>query len=176
MIVATPSGVSMCASYVLKSCEVCLGKEKLHADLIILDLFDFDVILGMDWLARYRAIIDCNEKRVLFSPLGGPYFTFEGSKVRPLPRLLTALQAQRCLRKGCQGFLVSVYDKELDTRGPQDVKVVQDFLDVCPEDLTELPPDREMEFTIEVVPGTAPISKAPYRMAPAILKELKEQL
>ena len=176
MTVATPSGVSMCASYVLKSCEVCLGKEKLHADLIILDLFDFDVILGMDWLARYRAIIDCNEKRVLFSPLDGPYFTFEGSKVRRLSRLLTALQAQRCLRKGCQGFLVSVYDKELDTRGPQDVKVVQDFLDVFPEDLTELPPDREVEFTIEVVPGTAPISKAPYRMAPAELKELKEQL
>ena len=70
------------------------------------------------------AIIDCKEKRVLFSPIDCPYFAFEGSKVRPLPRLLTSLQAQWCLRKGCQGILVSVYDKELDTRGPQDVKVV----------------------------------------------------
>ena len=48
LTIATPSGVSMRASYVLKSCEVCLGKEKLHTDLIVLDLFDFDVILGMD--------------------------------------------------------------------------------------------------------------------------------
>ena len=71
---------------------------------------------------------------------------------------------------------MSVYDKELDTRGPQDVKVVRDFLNVFSEDLTELPPDREVEFTIEVVPRTAPISKAPYRMAPAELTELKKQL
>ena len=70
------------------------------------------------------AIIDCKEKRVLFSPIDSPYFMFEGLKVRPLPRMLTALQAQWCLRKGCQGILVSFYDKELDTRGPQDVKVV----------------------------------------------------
>ena len=69
---------------------------------------------------------------------------------------------------------MSVYDKELDTHGPQDVKVVRDFLDVFSEELLELPPDREVEFTIDVVPGMTPISKAPYRMVPAELKELKE--
>ena len=57
LVVTTSSGVSMWASFVLKSCEVCLENEKLHPNLIILDLFDFDVILSIDWLPRYRAMV-----------------------------------------------------------------------------------------------------------------------
>lgn len=71
----------MCASSVLKSCEVCLRDEKLHDDLIMLDLFDFDVILG-------------TEKRLLLSLTNDQYFAFEESKVIPLPRLLTAMKAE----------------------------------------------------------------------------------
>ncbi|KAL0549329.1 hypothetical protein IC582_013810 [Cucumis melo] len=59
---------------------------------------------------------------------------------------------------------------------PEDVPVVKEFLDVFPDELSGLPPDREIEFTIELLPGTAPISQAPYRMAPSELKELKMQL
>ena len=59
---------------------------------------------------------------------------------------------------------------------PEDVPIVRDFLEVFPEELPGLPPDREIEFVIELLSGTAPISKAPYRMAPAELKELRKQL
>lgn len=78
LFVATSSGVSMYASFVLKFCEVCLENEKLHANLIVLDLFDFNVILGIDWLSRNRANIDYKEKRVLISLVDGLCFTFEG--------------------------------------------------------------------------------------------------
>ena len=59
---------------------------------------------------------------------------------------------------------------------PEDVPVVNEFLDVFPEELPGIPPEREISFEIELMPGTAPISKAPYRMAPVELKELQEQL
>ena len=77
------------------------------------------------------------------------------------------------MRQRCQVYLVSFVNKESDTLQLQDIKVVRDFLDVFSEDLQGLPPDREVEFTIELVPRTAPILKAPYRMAPVELKELK---
>ena len=82
----------------------------------------------------------------------------------------------RSVRKGCQAFLVSVVDTSEATPSLSDVKIVREFQDVFPEDFPGLPPDREVEFSIELVPGTTPISKTPYRMTLAELKELKEQL
>ena len=64
-------------------------------------------------------------------------------------------------------------DRPLDLKG---VRIVEDFTDVFPKELPGLPPNREIEFTIELVPGTALISQPPYRMAPAKLIELKKQL
>ena len=81
------------------------------------------------------------------------------------------------LASGCYGYLANIVDltKEQKTE-VKDVPIVNEFLTVFPEDLPGLPPDREIEFEIELIPGTAPISKTPYRMAPAELKELKIQL
>jgi hypothetical protein len=64
----------------------------------------------------------------------------------------------------------------LEEKKIEEIPVVQEFSKVFPEDLQGLPPDREMEFCIELTPGAAPVSKAPYRMVPSELKELKEQL
>ncbi|RVW34757.1 Retrovirus-related Pol polyprotein from transposon 412 [Vitis vinifera] len=106
---------------------------------------DFDVILGMDWLASYHAPVDCFGKRVTFS----------------IP--------------GCQGFLAYVVNEENDLK-LEDILIVRNYLDVFPEHLPDLPPKREVEFTIDLALGTASISKTPYRMAPMELKELKIQL
>ncbi|KAI5335259.1 hypothetical protein L3X38_025392 [Prunus dulcis] len=79
-------------------------------------------------------------------------------------------------RKGCSGYLALVIDTRDHGLKLEDIPVVQEFPDVFPEDLLGLPPHWEIEFTIELIPGTNPISQAPYRMAPAELKELKIQL
>ena len=92
------------------------------------------------------------------------------------PLLVSTMQVRRLLRKGCKGFHVCAlkgYKIELKV---EDIPVVEEFLDVFSEDLPGLPPDREVEFAIDLVLGIGPISKAPYRMAPTELKELKEQL
>ncbi|GKV41699.1 hypothetical protein SLEP1_g49197 [Rubroshorea leprosula] len=99
-----------------------------------------------------------------------------GSTRRSPLMILSALQAHQLLSKGCEGYLAIVVDKEFDELQLQDINVVRDFLDVFSDELSRLPPNREVEFSIDLVLGTAPISKAPYRMALIELKELKEQL
>ena len=128
----------------------------------------------MDWLASYHASIDCFRKRVTFSIPGQLEFSFEEKHVdRPL-RMISALRASSLLRKGCQGFLAYVVNEGNDLK-LEDIPIVREYPDVFLEDLPSLPPEREVEFTIDFALGIAPISKAPYNMAPLELKELKIQ-
>ena len=90
--------------------------------------------------------------------------------------LISAITARKMLRRGCQGYLAMVRDVLADKGSVDRVPVVCEFQDFFPEELPGLPPEREIEFCIDVVPGTDPISMPPYRMAPAELNELKEQL
>jgi hypothetical protein len=174
--VSTPLVDTLMSNLVLKSCMFCIEGRELSADLVLLGMHDFDVILGMNWLAAYHASVDCFEKEVVFRPLGELEFRFKGSRLPFLPHMISSLRANRLLKKGCQGFLASVVDLQKKELEIKDIPIVREFPDVFPEDLPGLPPDREVEFSIDLVPGTAPISKAPYRMAPAKLKELKGQL
>ena len=138
---------------------------------------DYDIILGMDWLSAHHAVIDCRKKRVQFQPPEGEEFDFKGTSRRKLVSITSVLQALKLLAYGCRGYLVNIYDETKEVKlKPADVPVVRDYLTVFPEELPGLPPEREIEFTIELIPGTAPVSKAPYRLAPAELKELKTQL
>ena len=96
---------------------------------------------------------------------------------RKAKKFLSALKAQKLLDSGCTGFLAHVVNTSQDKdQKLEEVRVVCDYPTVFPEELPGLAPDREIEFEIELIPGTNPISKAPYRMAPAELKELQEQL
>ena len=169
LIVAIPMGVSVVTSKMLRDCLVMIGYKEMPVDLVLLDLQDFDIILGMDWFASYHASVDCFGKMVIFSIPGQPEFSFEGKdKDRPL-HMISALRASSLLRKGFQGFLAYVVSNESDLK-LEDIPVVRDFPDVFPGDLTGLPPERKVEFTIDLVPETTPISKTPYKMAPGSLK------
>ncbi|KAL6313721.1 hypothetical protein AAG906_010140 [Vitis piasezkii] len=115
--------------------------------------------------ASYHASVDCFGKRVIF----------EGKHVNKPLRMISVLQASSLFKKGCQGFFTYVVNEENDLK-LEDIPIVRDYPDVFPNDLPGLPPEREVEFTIDLALGTAPISKAPYKMAPMELKELKIQL
>ena len=78
------------------------------------------------------------------------------------------------MKKGCKGYLATVRDTQQGELKPKDIPVVREFPDVFPEDLSGLPPDREINFSIELLLGSSPISKALYRMAPTKLRGLKE--
>ncbi|KAL0533872.1 hypothetical protein IC582_028143 [Cucumis melo] len=103
-------------------------------------------------------------------------FKFKGEGSRSLPKVISATRASKLLRQSTWSILASVVDtREVDVSLSSE-PVVRDYPDVFPEELPGLPPHREIEFAIELEPGTVPISRAPHRMAPAELKELKVQL
>ncbi|WJZ82022.1 hypothetical protein VitviT2T_001820 [Vitis vinifera] len=175
LFVATPLGDFVVVNKILRDCCVMIGYREMTVDLVLLELQDFDVILGMDWLASYHAFVDCFGKRVTFRIPGQPDFSFEGKHVDKPLRMVSALRASSLLKKGCQGFLAYVVNEEHDLK-LEDIPIVKDYPDVFPDDLPGLPPEKKVEFTIDLAPKTTPISKAPYRMAPMELKELKIQL
>ncbi|GAV89773.1 zf-CCHC domain-containing protein/RVP_2 domain-containing protein [Cephalotus follicularis] len=174
--VSTPTGNSMYTDSIDRSCEMSMAGISLYADLIVLPIRGFDVILGMDWLSAHRARMDCYNKTVDFCQPDGTTFQFKGDKGFST-RIISFIRASRYLEKGCEGYLAYVIDRRKEKGlSMEEIPIVCEFPDVFPDDLGSLPPKRNMEFVIDLLPGTAPISKSPYWMAPAELRELKLQL
>ncbi|KAL0537123.1 hypothetical protein IC582_026093 [Cucumis melo] len=174
--VSTPSGERMLSKEKVKACQIEIAGHVIEVTLIVLDMLDFDVILGMDWLAANHASIDCSRKEVTFNTPSMASFKFKGGGSKSLPQVISAIRASKLLSQGTWGILASVVDTREADVSLSSEPVVRDYPDVFPEELPGLPPHREVEFAIELEPGTVPISRAPYRMAPAELKELKVQL
>ncbi|KAL0544235.1 hypothetical protein IC582_019348 [Cucumis melo] len=111
-------------------------------------------------------------EEVVFKKPGFAEVVFRGMRKVVFRSLISVLKAEKLLRKGCTTLLAHIVVVQREKLKPDDVPVVNEFREVFLDDLSGLPPDREIEFTIELLPGTAPISQAPYRMAPSELKEL----
>ena len=101
---------------------------------------------------------------------------FRAIRTKIAPSLINAMTASKMLRKGCQGYLAFVVDRRQEGTRLEDIPIVKEFQDVFPYDISSLPPDRKVEFTIDLIPDIEPIYIPPYRMAPAELRELKAQL
>nr|GFC86067.1 putative reverse transcriptase domain, aspartic peptidase domain protein [Tanacetum cinerariifolium] len=129
-----------------------------------LDMCKFDIILGMDWLTEHHATIDCRSYRVIFGDIHAPEFIYHGSLPGNSMQIISALQARTLLSHGCEGFLATIHDTTLEVPSIHDQPIVSEFPDVFPDELPGIPPVREVEFNIELIPGSEPISKAPYRM------------
>ncbi|KAL4011245.1 hypothetical protein IC575_028297 [Cucumis melo] len=174
--VSTPSGKVLLSKEKIKACRVEITNHMLDVILLVLDMQDFDLILGMDWLSANHASIDCFGKELVFNPPSGPSFKFRGAGIICIPKVISTMKASKLLSQGTWGILASV----VDTREPEvslsSEPVVRKYPDVFPDELLGLSPPMEIDFAIELEPDTAPISRAPYIMAPAELKELKVQL
>ncbi|GJY19517.1 putative reverse transcriptase domain-containing protein [Tanacetum coccineum] len=147
------------------------------------EMGSFDVIIGMDWLAKYHAVIVCDEKLVRV-PFGDKTLIFhgDGSNNGHESRLniISCTKTQKYLLEGCPIFLAQVTMKKAEDKSKEkqleEVPIVQDFPEVFPEDLPGIPPTRQVEFQIDLIPGAAPVARAPYRLAPSEMKELSDQL
>ncbi|KAM2196116.1 hypothetical protein ACFX1R_030033 [Malus domestica] len=171
-----PIGDRCFVDRVYPGCPVIVEDIIMSANLMPLDIIDFDVILGTYWLHYNRAKIDCYRKTVTFHCPRLPEVTYVGEPSGVRHDIISAMKAKRLLLKGFQGYLAHVVLNDDAPSSVEDVRVVRYFSNVFPEDLPGLPPDREVEFVIDLLPGTNPISLTPYRMAPAELRELKVQL
>nr|GFC79387.1 putative reverse transcriptase domain-containing protein [Tanacetum cinerariifolium] len=124
----------------------------------------------------HHATIDCRSYRVIFGDIHAPEFIYHDSLLGKSMQIISALQARTLLSHGCEGFLATIHDTTSDVPSIHDQPIVSEFPDVFPDELPGIPPIREVEFNIELIPGQEPISKALYRMALIELKELKDQL
>ncbi|TYK27119.1 ty3-gypsy retrotransposon protein [Cucumis melo var. makuwa] len=173
---STLSRESMLSKEKVKACQIEIAGHVIEVTLLVLDMHAFDVILGMDWLAANHANIDCYSKAVAFNPPLMATFKFKREGSRSLPKVISAMRANKLLSQGTWSILACMADtREVDVSLSSE-PVVKDYPNVFPEELSGLPPHREIEFAIELEPGTVPISRASYRMALAELKELKMQL
>ena len=134
------------------------------------------MILGMDWLSRHQVMVDCRMKRVILRTPNEDEVTFIGERSNHLSNVISATTARKMVRKGCEAYLAYVIDRVKARPSVSDIPTVSDFPDVFLKELPGLPPHREIEFAIDVLPGTIPASITPYIMAPLELKELKLQL
>ena len=108
----------------------------------MLDITDYDVILGMDFLSKYGAMIDCKAKTVGFKPPGEEMFTFFSDRRSSQKMFISAMQARKWIADGCTEFLASVLDTTKNGKDElRDVPMVNEFVSVFPEDLPRLPPD-----------------------------------
>ena len=140
-------------------------------DLVVLDMIDYDVILGMDFLSKYGAMIDCKAKTVGFKPPKKEMFTFFGDRRSSQKMFISAMQARKWIADGCIDCLASVIDTTKKGKDElKDVPVVNEFVSVFPEDLPGLPPDREVTFEVDVLLRIVPITRVPYKMALTALK------
>ena len=176
MRVSLPAGDPLLADRVVRDSRVLIEGQEFPADLVALDMRDFDVVLGMDWLSPHRATLDCYKKEVKLNRPGKLEVKFRGLRRELSSCMISTMTAQKMLRKGCQGYLAYVVETGKEGTILDEIPVVREIPYVFPDDIARLPPEREVEFTIDLIPGTEPISIPPYRMAPAELRELKAHL
>jgi hypothetical protein len=128
-------------------------------NLIVFELKVIDVIHGMDWLSKHKVLIDCAKKSVKLT-------TPDGKELEFVAKLVVT----------AKGVANRAKVNQLDASQGSEVPMVSEFPDVFPEELPGMPPDYDIEFMIELMPGTAPIYKSPYRMATPELVQLKEHI
>ena len=153
-----------------------MREYEFFGDLIEISFREFGVILGIDWLSRHQAIVDCRMKRVTLRTPNEDEVTFIGERSNHLSNVISTATARTMVQKGCEAYLAYVIDTVKARPSVSDIPIVSDFPDVFPEELLGLPPHKEIEFAIDVVPGATTASITPYRMTPLELKELKLQL
>ena len=172
LYVSSPLGIRARIGMICRGCELEISGALLTVDLRIMDMSEFDVILGMDMLTTYRVVIDCERRRVTAYTQDGTRVVFQGDKHDILPHIVYESRCQGQLA----GWLASLTLEEEERPDIDLPRVVCEYVDVFPNELLGLPPQRVVDFGIELHPGTSPISMTPHRMAPVKLQELRVQL
>ncbi|GKA38945.1 putative reverse transcriptase domain-containing protein [Tanacetum coccineum] len=159
---------------IIQGCTLNFMNHPFNIDLMLVLLGSFDAIIGMDWLTKHHGVIIYDEK-IVRVPFEREMLIFQGNgnnqKKESRLNIISCTKAQEYLSKGCDVFLAYITTKEAEDKSEEkrleDVPIVRDFPEVFPKDLPGIPPTRQVEFQIDLVPGAAPIARAPYRLAPS---------
>ncbi|GJX53466.1 putative reverse transcriptase domain-containing protein [Tanacetum coccineum] len=150
---------------VLRGCTLGLLGHPFDIDLMPVELGSFDVIIGMVWLAKYHALIICDEK-VVCIPYGDEVLIIRGDdydgRSKSKLNIISCTKTQKYMEKGCQVYQEQVTSKKNEDNSEEkrleDVSIVREFPEVFQEELPRLPPAQQVEFQIDLVPGAAPVA------------------
>jgi hypothetical protein len=158
--------------------EFSLDGQKIRTNLNILPLGSYDMIIWMDWLEQQKAVLDGYTKVLSYKDNLGTARTTQGIPKPVLVRQVLAMQLKKCIREGSQVYAIQVMNllEKEDKPKLEDFVVLRELRDMFVDEIPELPPRREIDFSIDLLPESTPISKAPYRMSLPELTELKIQL
>ncbi|XP_074277838.1 uncharacterized protein LOC141601450 [Silene latifolia] len=145
-----PSGESIICTKMFRNVNILIGEVLFPKDLIEFPLGGFEIILGMDWLSRNRAFIDCYQKKVSLKGPKGVRVSYRGFVVKPKVRLISTVTLKSCLRKGGELILCHWWDTCDAVKGVDKIPVVSEFRDVFPEEIPGLPAKRDVDFNIEL--------------------------
>ena len=112
LLVTSPLRHSVKFNRVYKNCPLMVHDREFSVDLIALPFHEFDLILGMDWLSKHWAIVDCDKKIVLLKCSDMSEVIVHGIRSEPIPNVISTMEAQRFLRKGCEAFLGLILDSK----------------------------------------------------------------
>ncbi|XP_070003161.1 uncharacterized protein [Nicotiana sylvestris] len=146
--ISTHVGDSLVVDRIYRSCLIVISGFETRADLLLLSMVNFDVILGLNWFLPYYAILDCHAKTVTLAMPGLPRLEWMGTLNYTPSRVISFLKAQRMVEKRCDVYIAYVRDVSIDTPTVESVLVVRDFPDLFPADLLGMPPDRNISFGI----------------------------
>jgi hypothetical protein len=175
-LVKLATGTKRKVTELVKSCSVDMKGMSTKAELNIFPLGSYNCLIGMDWLDQHHALMDFRNKSFTFLNEEGNSVTVQGILRVMAVREISAMQLKKCYQKGCQLYAAQVEEASRDVvLNLEDHEVLKEFKDVFQE-VPRLPPKRDIDFSINLMPGTPPVSKAPYRMSTPELKELQLQL
>ncbi|KAJ9552733.1 hypothetical protein OSB04_016778 [Centaurea solstitialis] len=163
---------------VYRDCVIVIHGVSFIIDLIPTPMNRIDEIVGVDWMFRNRGTVDCAGQLVrIQNPSGGELIVYGKGRRKQLA-FCSVAKARRRLQRGCKGYLAYAVIGQTEGRKllVADVPVVSEYPNIFPEDLPGIPPDRQVEFGIDLVPGAAPVARTPYHLAPPQLQELSSQL
>ena len=151
MHVTSPLGHISSVNSVYKNCPIVIQAREFLADLIPLPFQEFDLILGMDWLSKHRAIVDCGQKTVVLRCSDQTEVIVQGIGSSAMSNVISAMQARRFMRKGCGTFLVVILDSKRGQVHVENIPIVREFPDIFPEELLGILLEREVDLAIEIV-------------------------
>ncbi|XP_071718313.1 uncharacterized protein [Rutidosis leptorrhynchoides] len=143
---------------------------------LVMTIPSFDVVLGMDWLSRHKASIKCHKKIIYFPLTDGTRAVARGERGGFNCPLISMMKAKKSLEKGCDSFLAYVINAKKEKKSMFDIPIVSEFPEVFPDELLGLPPVKDVEYKIELLPGSTPVAKAPYRLAPSEIRDMMSQI
>ena len=139
MHVTSPLGHSVSMNSVYRNCSIVIQAREFLVDLVTLPFREFDLILGMDWLSKHRSIVDCGQKTVVLRCSNQSEVIVHGIRSDAMSNVISAMQARRLMRKGCETFLALILDSKRGQVDVEKIPVVREFPDVFPEELPGMP-------------------------------------